>query len=155
MLPDGSGVAGAHDVARVARIPLPEDDLAGAEGPRNGHVGDPRQVIVSKRSEGRHALEQRNRVLARRSHREKETTSGGGNPPPVSARITAPINASFIARRNNLRATKRTIAKIATTKIKPVATVIICEAKSGRKFLLPTAYCLLPTAFDNSPSPSS
>ena len=42
----------------------------------------------------------------------------------------APMNASFIARRSNRRATKRTITKIATTKIKPIA-VEIMENKLG------------------------
>jgi hypothetical protein len=39
--------------------------------------------------------------------------------------IIAPMNASLIAKRNSLRATKRTTAKIATIKTKAVAVEII------------------------------
>ena len=47
-------VAAAHDVARVARVALAEDDLSGGEAPRDRDVGDAPQVVGPSASKHGH-----------------------------------------------------------------------------------------------------
>jgi len=69
MLAHGARVAAAHDVARVARVALAEDDLAGAETARDGDVLDAQQVLVAERLEHRDARQQLVGVVRSGRHR--------------------------------------------------------------------------------------
>ena len=58
VLADRTGAAGVQDVARIACIPLAEDELAGCEQSGHGQLGDLLQVALLQRSEHRHAGKQ-------------------------------------------------------------------------------------------------
>ena len=58
MLADRASMAGANDVAGVARVALAEHHLPRLERTRNGEVGDPLEVLGLKRGEHRHACQQ-------------------------------------------------------------------------------------------------
>ena len=58
VLAHGAGPPGAHDVARVAAVPLAEHDLAGIELPRHRQVGDPLQVVEDERRGHGHPRQQ-------------------------------------------------------------------------------------------------
>ena len=55
---DGAGMTAAHDVARVARVALPEDHLVGLEAAGDGDGRDVAQVGGRQRLEDRHPREQ-------------------------------------------------------------------------------------------------
>src|SRR6202035_479991 len=58
MLTHRAGTARAHDVTRVARIPLPEHDLTGLKRARHRKCADPSQIVLLERREYGHTPQQ-------------------------------------------------------------------------------------------------
>ena len=63
VLAHGAGVAGAHDVARVAGVALAEDDVVAGERARNRDLDHTLQVLGCQRLEDRHLTQESDALL--------------------------------------------------------------------------------------------
>ena len=74
MLAHGAGAAGAHDIAGVAGVALPEDGLARREAARNRDVDDLGEILLAESRERGHGLQKGDRLLGGGGHTAMGTT---------------------------------------------------------------------------------